>query len=80
MIAIPQMDEQAITARQIERTGLGVAFLDKNSITSESLKEAIVKLLKDESYHKTAEEFSEDMKSLGGSKASADAVMKFLQK
>lgn len=80
MIAIPQMDEQAITARQIERTGLGVAFLDKNSITRESLKEAIVRLLKDESYHKTAEEFSKDMKALGGSKASADAVMKFLQK
>ena len=79
MIAIPQMDEQAITARQIEKTGLGVAFLDKNSITSEGLKTAIVKLLEDESYRSTAREFSEDMKSLGGAKASADAIMKFLQ-
>lgn len=80
MIAIPQMDEQAITARQIEKTGLGVAFLDKNSITSESLKAAIVKLLEDNSYRNTAREFSEDMKGLGGATASADAVMKFLQK
>ena len=79
MIAIPQMDEQAITARQIEKTGLGVAFLDKNSITSEALKAAIVKLLEDESYRRTAKEFSEDMKGLGGSKASADAIMKFLR-
>ena len=79
MIAIPQMDEQAITARQIEKTGLGVAFLDKNSITSEALKAAIVKLLEDESYRSTAREFSEDMKSLGGAKASADAIMNFLQ-
>ena len=79
MIAIPQMDEQAITARQIEKTGLGVAFLDKNNITSEGLKAAIVKLLEDESYRSTAREFSEDMKRLGGAKASADAIMKFLQ-
>lgn len=79
MIAIPQMDEQAITAHQIEKTGLGVAFLDKNSITSEALKAAIVKLLEDESYRSTAREFSEDMKDLGGAKASADAIMKFLQ-
>lgn len=80
MIAIPQMDEQAITARQIEKTGLGVAFLDKNAITSENLKAAIVKLLEEPSYKKIADDFSADMKSLGGSKASADAIMRFLEK
>lgn len=70
MIAIPQMEEQAITARQIEKLGLGCAFLDKNAITSESLKAAIVKLLTQPSYKATAAEFSADMKSLGGAKAS----------
>ena len=80
MIAIPQMDEQAITARQIEKTGLGVAFLDKNAITSEALKAAIEKLLHDPACRNTAKEFSEDMKSLGGAKATADAIMRFLQK
>lgn len=68
MIAIPQMEEQAITARQIEKLGLGCAFLDKNAITSESLKVAIVKLLTQPSYKATAAEFSADMKSLGGAK------------
>lgn len=80
MIAIPQMDEQAITARQIEKTGLGVAFLDKSAITSEKLKAAIIKLLEDSSYKNTADDFSADMKSLGGAKASADAIMQFLKK
>ncbi|MBQ9612842.1 MAG: hypothetical protein IJV14_09670 [Lachnospiraceae bacterium] len=80
MIAIPQMDEQAITAGVIEKNGLGVAFLDKNQITSESLKAAIKKLLEDPSYRNTAKEFSEDMKSLGGAKATADAIIKFLEK
>ncbi|MBR1497980.1 MAG: hypothetical protein IJ617_10165 [Oscillospiraceae bacterium] len=80
MIAIPQMDEQAITARQIERTGLGVAFLDKAAITSASLKAAIEKLLNEPSYRETAKDFSEDMKTLGGAQASADAVIRFLEK
>ena len=78
MIAIPQMEEQAITARQIEKLGLGTAFLDKNAITSESLKAAIVKLLTEPSYKATAHEFSEDMKRLGGATASADALLRFL--
>ena len=80
MIAIPQMEEQAITARQIEKLGLGCAFLDKSAITSESLKAAIQKLLTEPSYKATAEEFSADMKSLGGAVASADALMHFIQK
>lgn len=80
MIAIPQMDEQAITARQIEKNGLGFAFCDKNKITSETLKAAIVKLLEDPSYRNTAKEFSDDMKALGGAQASADTIIRFLQK
>ncbi len=80
LIAIPQMDEQAITARQIEKNGLGVAFLDKNAITSEALKAAIVRLLRDPAYRETAKDFSEDMRSLGGAQASADAIIHFLEK
>ncbi len=80
MIAIPQMDEQAITAGLIQEKGLGFAFIDKNAITSEKLKAAIVELLENPSYKKTAEEFSEDMKSLGGAKATADAIMAFIEK
>ena len=77
--SIPQMEEQAITARQIEKLGLGCAFLDKNAITSESLKAAIVKLRTQPSYKATAAEFSADMKSLGGAKASAEALLHFLK-
>ena len=80
MIAIPQMDEQAITARQIEKNGLGVAFLDKSAITSDALKAAIVKLLEDPSYRDTVKAFSEDMRALGGAQASADAIIRFLEK
>lgn len=80
MIAIPQMEEQAITARQIEKLGLGVAFLDKSAITSEALKTAIQKLLTEPSYKAAAEQFNADMKTLGGAKASAEALLHFLSK
>lgn len=80
MIAIPQMEEQAVTARQIEAKGLGLAFLDKNAITSESLKAAITRILTEKSFKETAEDFSTDMKSLGGAAASAEAVINFLNK
>lgn len=80
MIAIPQMDEQAITASLIEQRGLGIAFPDKSRVTSAALKAAIQELLEDEYYRRTAKEYSEDMKTLGGAKASADAIMNFLKK
>ncbi len=80
MIAIPQMDEQAITARQIEKLGLGYAFCDKTAITSKKLRAAILSCLGNPAYKLRAKEFSMDMKSLGGAKASADAILKFLQK
>ncbi|KAI4447220.1 Oleandomycin glycosyltransferase [Eubacterium plexicaudatum ASF492] len=80
MIAIPQMDEQAITAREIERNGLGFAFLNKKEITSRMLKEKIQILLNDNSYREKVNEFSADMKSLGGAKASANALTAFLKK
>ena len=71
---------QRITARQIEKLGLGVAFLDKSAITSEALKTAIQKLLTEPSYKAAAEQFSADMKTLGGAKASAEALLHFLSK
>lgn len=80
MIALPQMDEQAITARQIEKNGLGFALLDKKEITSQMLREKIEILLQDPSYKAKVDAFSADMKALGGAKASAEALISFLEK
>ncbi|HUM82934.1 MAG TPA: glycosyltransferase [Lachnospiraceae bacterium] len=80
MIDIPQMPEQAMTAARVEKMGLGVDFPDKSKVTSASLKEAIVKVLRDEKIRKTMEEFSADMKALGGTKASADAIQNYVEK
>ena len=79
MIAIPQMDEQAITAGQIEKNGLGLAFPDKKAITSDALRAAILRLLNEPSFRETARAFSEDMRALGGARATADAIVRFLK-
>ena len=39
---------------------------------------AIETILQNESYRETLQEFSADMHSLGGAKASADALVRFL--
>lgn len=80
MIAIPQMEEQAVTAGQIEKLGLGIAFHGKDGVTSQSLKMAIETILQKDSYRETLQEFSADMRSLGGAKASADALVRFLNR
>ena len=80
MIAIPQMDEQAVTAGQIEKLGLGIAFHGKESVTAQSMKMAIETILQKDSYRKTLQEFSADMRSLGGATASADALVRFLSR
>ena len=80
MIAIPQMDEQAVTAGQIEKLGLGIAFHGKDGVTSQSLKMAIERILQEDSYRETLQAFSADMRSLGGAKASADALVRFLNR
>ncbi|MDO4467129.1 MAG: glycosyltransferase [Bacillota bacterium] len=80
MIAIPQMEEQAITARAIESNGLGFGLFSKKDVTSENLRSRIETLLTNQKYKETVKEFSEDMKSLGGAKASAQALLSFLGK
>ena len=57
---------------------MGIALHGKNSVTSQGLKMAIETILQNESYRETLQEFSADMHSLGGAKASADALVRFL--
>ena len=79
MIGVPQMPEQIMTAMRIEELGLGKAFLDKNKVTTESLRAAIVDLLNNKSYRDRIASFQEDMKSSGGYELTANTILEFLQ-
>lgn len=78
MLAIPQMDEQMITASRLEELGLGMAIPDKRMVTPELLRESIEKILGDASIAERVRDFQRDMRASGGCEAAADAVIGFV--
>jgi len=49
MVVIPQMPEQAMTARRVDELGLGL-MLDKNTLTFESLLLSVKRIMDDPSF------------------------------
>ena len=76
MLAIPQMDEQAFTAKCMVDAGLGV-MIPKEELTAERLKEALHELTSNPVYRENVQKMSAELKTLGGEYA-ADAVIKFM--
>lgn len=79
MLAIPQMDEQFLTATQLEKLGLGI-MLNKQEVTSELLRASIEKLLTDKSYAERLRVFKADMRASGGCELAAEAIIDFVNK
>ena len=77
MLAIPQMDEQAFTAKCMVDAGLGI-MMPKEELTAESLKAALHELTANPVYTENVKKMSAELKGLGGEYA-ADAVIKFME-
>jgi MGT family glycosyltransferase len=80
MVAIPQMPEQQMNAGLIAEQGLGISFPDKEAVTPEKLRDAVMTVYKDPKYRKKLAEYSREMKAAGGCRASADAIMNYCGK
>ena len=76
MLAIPQMDEQAFTAKCMVDAGLGV-MIPKEELTPERLKEALHELTSNPVYTENVKKMSAELQTLGG-KYAADAVIRFM--
>ena len=76
MLAIPQMDEQAFTAKCMVDAGLGV-MIPKEELTAERLKEALHELTSNPVYRENVQKMSAELQTLGGEYA-ANAVIKFM--
>jgi MGT family glycosyltransferase len=76
MVAIPQMPEQAMTAQRIEELGLGL-MLDKNTVTPESLRLAVERMMTDASFRTRVSEMQHHVRNAGGYKKATDAIMAF---
>ena len=76
MLAIPQMDEQAFTAKCMVDAGLGI-MIPKEELTPERLREAIHELTTNPVYAENVKKMSAELQKLGGAYA-AEKVMEFM--
>ncbi|HEU5230801.1 MAG TPA: macrolide family glycosyltransferase [Ktedonobacteraceae bacterium] len=77
MVAIPQAANQQPMARRVAETGLGV-FLEKESVTAESLRSAAIHCLEDPTVRLNLQRMQEEARCAGGFKAATDGLQRFV--
>jgi MGT family glycosyltransferase len=78
LVVVPQMAEQAITARRVEELGLGLA-LEKSAVTATSLRKAVRQVAENKEIRSRVRRMQETLRQAGGARAAADAVIRFTQ-
>ncbi len=76
MIVIPQMMEQALTARRVEELGLGIS-LDRDTLTVQTLQEAVIRVSSDPAFRERAQAMQQEVRKAGGHRRAVDAIMQF---
>lgn len=78
LIIIPQVTDQPIVARQIEKMGACIV-LDKNNITPKLLKKSLVEITNNLKYKNNAISIREAFIECGGCKKAADEVLQLVE-
>ncbi len=78
MVAIPQMIEQAMTARRITEMGLGIA-LEKEAVNVATLREAVERVANESAFHERVQNMQQITREAGGYQRAADAIIRFMQ-
>ncbi len=76
IVAIPQMPEQAMTARRVEELGLGL-MLDRSTLTAESLRLSVERIMTEPSFHTHVSAMQQHVHDAGGYKRAANAILTF---
>jgi MGT family glycosyltransferase len=76
MVVLPQMMEQAMTARRVAELGLGVA-LDEENLTAEQLREAVTRVQHDPTIMQNVQAMQQTVRSAGGYQRAADTIVDF---
>ncbi|MBA2286521.1 MAG: glycosyl transferase [Ktedonobacteraceae bacterium] len=77
MVVIPQATSQEPSARRVASLGLGL-LLEKNTVTSASLRDAVIQILRDASYRARARQMQDEARLAGGYRRAADALQDFV--
>jgi UDP:flavonoid glycosyltransferase YjiC (YdhE family) len=76
LVVVPQMAEQAITARRVEELGVGLA-LETAAVTEATLREAVRRVAGSQEIRLRVWRMQETIRQTGGARAAADAVIRF---
>ena len=77
-VVLPQMPEQAATARRMQSLGLGVSFFD-SSVTAAQLREAVELVDRNAAMKENITAMQKAVRTAGGFRLAADTVEKFLR-
>lgn len=78
MVALPQSDEQSLTAHRITELGAGLT-LDVENLSVESLREAVERVQSEMTFRSEARVLQQTVRAAGGYRAAADALMAFVK-
>nr|WP_225445860.1 macrolide family glycosyltransferase [Paenibacillus arenosi] len=79
LVTIPLSSDQPVIAKRVEELGAGM-MLDKNNLTTEGLRSAVLQVLHDDSYKKNAEQIGDSFRDAGGYKEAANRIMSLFSK
>jgi UDP:flavonoid glycosyltransferase YjiC (YdhE family) len=78
LVVVPQMGEQEMVGRRVEQLGAGV-HLAKASVTTDTLRKAVYRVLGDPAFRDRAGAIGESFKAAGGAVRGADAILAFVR-
>jgi UDP:flavonoid glycosyltransferase YjiC (YdhE family) len=78
MVAIPQMLEQALTARRITEMGLGL-MLEKEAVNVTTLREAVERVANESTFRERVQDMQQITHEAGGYLRAADASIQFAE-
>ncbi len=76
MVAVPQMQEEAVTAQRIAEMGLGIA-LEKEAVNVAMLREAVERIASDATYRERVGWMQQLTRDAGGYQRATDAIIQF---
>ncbi|WP_028596585.1 macrolide family glycosyltransferase [Paenibacillus assamensis] len=79
LVMIPLSSDQPVVAKRVEELGAGIA-LDKNNLTPEVLKSALLQVLGDASFKQNAKKIGDSFREAGGYEAAAKHVSSLFSK
>jgi UDP:flavonoid glycosyltransferase YjiC (YdhE family) len=74
LVILPQMAEQAMTARQVQKLGLGVA-LESKTVLPDDLLRAVQQITQDPLYPQRAQAMQQMLYEAGGYRKATDALI-----